>query len=143
MANEKTVTTTSPATSSAPAASEAAGADAAARSAAPRERAAAAASDAAPQIISDDKEFLSVSPHDMNEDVDPAYAGDYVLTHGVVRIPVPDGNGGFVARGKVYRTGAKLRLGALDAYRFLESGVVRRIDGKMPNKVAALDANAA
>lgn len=142
MANEKTVTTTTPAASSAPAASEAAGADAAARPAAPRERA-VPAPDAAPQLISDDKEFLSVSPHDMTEDVDPAYAGDYQLTHGVVRIPVPDGNGGFVARGKVYRTGAKLRLGALDAYRFLASGVVKRIDGKMPNKVAALDANAA
>lgn len=97
----------------------------------------APALDAPPQIIGDEKEHLFVSPHDMTEDIDPAFAGEYELTHGNIRIPVADGKGGWLPRGKVYRAGAKLRLGAIDAYRFLESGVVKRIDGRTPDRVVA------
>ena len=91
--------------------------------------------DAAPEIIGDEKKHLFVSPHDLTEDVDPAYAGEYELIHGCIRIPVSDGKGGFVQRGRVYRKGAKLRLSALDAHRMLQVGVVKRTDGLRPDRV--------
>ena len=91
--------------------------------------------DAAPEILGDGKEHLFVSPHDLTEDVDPNYAGDYELTHGTIRIPSYDGKGELLPRGKVYRAGAKLRLGAIDAYRFLLAKVVKRIDNKTPNEI--------
>ena len=98
------------------------------------------AADALPEIVGDEKAHLFVSPHDLTEDVDPAYAGEYELIHGCIRIPVADGKGGFVQRGKVYRKGAKVRLGALDAHRMLQVGVVKRIDGKHPNSVEKTEA---
>ena len=91
--------------------------------------------DAAPEVIGDGKQHLFVSPHDLTEDVDPNYAGDYELTHGTIRIPSYDGKGELLPRGKVYRAGAKLRLGAIDAYRFLLAKVVKRIDNKTPNEI--------
>jgi hypothetical protein len=101
------------------------------------QRAAQLPPDAPPQIVGDEKEHLFVSPHDLSEDVDPNYAGEYELIHGTVRLPVSDGKGGFIPRGKVVRAGAKLRLSALDAHRFLEAKVVKRIDGRTPDKVDA------
>lgn len=90
--------------------------------------------DAAPEVIGDAKDHLFVSPHDLKEDVDEKYAGDYELTHGTIRIPQLDAKGELLPRGKVYRAGAKLRLGALDAYRFMIAKVVKRIDGKSPDE---------
>ena len=90
--------------------------------------------DAAPEVIGDGKQHLFVSPHDLTEDVDPRYAGDYELTHGTIRIAQHDAKGELLPRGKVYRTGAKLRLNALDGYRFLLAKVVKRIDGKTPDE---------
>ena len=97
------------------------------------------AADVLPEILGNESDHVFVSPHDLTEDVDPNYAGDYELIHGCVRIPQSDGKGGFTQRGKTYRKGAKLRLGALDAHRFLQAGVVKRIDGKRPDRVEKLE----
>ena len=125
--------------------------------------------DAFPEVLGDEKENIYVSAHDLTTDVDPAYEGEYQLIHGCIRIPVSDGKGGFIVRGKVFRgpqyedvfdengkpvidkktgkqaqkqitQGAKLRLNALDAYRMLQVGVVKRIDGKRPDRIEKTEA---
>jgi hypothetical protein len=102
---------------------------------------------AAPEAIGDTKSHRLASPHNLTVDVDPAYAGEYELTIGTFRI------GDEVLRGRQYRPettkvngqdvtkevlaqdGAKLRLGAIDAFRMLSAGVVKRIDGKRPDRI--------
>ncbi len=104
---------------------------------------------AAPQAIGDAASHRLSSPHDLTENVDPAFAGDYELTVGTFRIADR------IYRGRQYKQvteivngkeatkevqasdGAKLRLGAIDAFRMLAAKVVRRIDGKQPAVIEA------
>ncbi len=111
---------------------------------------------AAPKPIGDQHAALLKSAHDLATDVDPAWAGDYELVIGTIRIG--QGENAVVYRGPQYEDyeevvqtrgsvqtivkkqrkltdGAKLRLGAIDAFRFMQAGTVRRIDGKKPDSL--------
>ena len=92
-----------------------------------------------PELLGDSNAHLLASPHDLSDDINVDWAGDYELTHGQIRLPERDEKGDFKPRGRVYKTGARLRLGAIDAFRFMTAGVVKRIDGKKPNKIEPLD----
>lgn len=75
--------------------------------------------DAPPEILGDPNEHRVEDPHKLPEDVDPAWAGEYELTLGRVRIGTA-----------IYTEGARMRLCAADGARFSALGVVKRTDGK-------------
>lgn len=80
--------------------------------------------DTLPEIIGEARAHRLTDPHKLPEDVDPAWAGDYELTLGRVRLG-----------DAIYTEGAQMRLGAIDGHRFTALGVVKRIDGKRPDRV--------
>lgn len=98
----------------------------------------------APELVGNEKHHVLSSPHDLTEDVDAAYAGEYMLTVGTLRIPQYDSKGELLPRGKVLignpKDGPRLKLNAVDAHRFLIAGTARRVDGKRPDRVERAEA---
>lgn len=99
----------------------------------PRRREEPMDKNAPPRPLGSTKEHLVVSPHDLTEDVDPAYAGEYELIHGTIRVPTYDDKGELLPGGKTYRAGQRFELNAIDAHRMLQLQVVKRVDGKRPD----------
>lgn len=91
-----------------------------------------------PKPIGDTRKFALSSPHDLTEDVDPEYAGEYELVHGTIRVPMRDEAGVLLPTSRVFKKGQRFELSAIDAHRMLQLKVVKRVDGKRPDSAEPL-----